>query len=175
MTEMIAKNKPGSALCHFRVMMASTIGRQVLNMLKIITILILILLASCEPMGPLPGGQLSGTLEPFPMDWSSSGDVDILQIETRLNSPYSINIWAVDTGNSIYIASGSGPQTEWVDHLKEDPNLRLRIEDKIYELIAIKVTDMTELDEVHARYVEKYDYQSDVNPQDAWVYRLDTR
>ena len=144
-------------------------------MLKLFLILSLMLLASCEPMGPLPGGQLSGTVVSVPENWAAFGDVEIMQIETRSESPYSINIWAVDVGTSIYIASGSGAQTEWVEHLQEDPGIRLRISDNLYELVVTKVTDTAELEEVHARYIEKYDYQTDVAPDDAWVYRLDPR
>ena len=155
--------------------MNSKTGRQMINMQRIVMILGLAILAACEPMGPLPGGQLSGTVEAFPSDWSSSSDMEIVQIETRSDSPYSINIWAVDVGDSIYIASGTGPKTEWVSHLEENPEIRLRLENKIYELVVVKVTDPAELDGVQARYVEKYDYQSDVALKDSWVYRLDPR
>jgi hypothetical protein len=144
-------------------------------MKKVFLILSLVFLASCEPMGPLPGGQLSGSVVPVPANWAASGEVEIMQIETRPESPYSINIWAVDFGTSIYIASGSGAQTEWVDHLQENPAIRLRIDDKLYELVATKVTDIAELEGLHARYIEKYEYQTDVAPEDAWVYRLDPR
>ena len=106
---------------------------------------------------------------------SSSSEMEVVQIETRPDSPYSINIWAVDVGSSIYIASGTGPKTDWVSHLEEEPAIRLRLENKIYELTVVKVSDPKELDRVYARYVQKYDYQSDVAPQDAWVYRLDPR
>ena len=134
-----------------------------------------IAILACGPVGPLPGGQLEGTVQALPEDWSSSIELDTLQIETRPQSPYSINIWAVDIGSSIYIASGSGAQADWVEHLTDNPEVRLRIENKMYELFAVKVVDPAELENVHARYVEKYDYQSDVAPQDAWVYRLDPR
>jgi hypothetical protein len=164
-----------SAQPQFRVMMGSKTGRQMINTQRVVMILSLAILAACEPMGPLPGGQLSGVVEALPENWASSSEMEVVQIETRSDSPYSINIWAVDFGDSIYIASGSGPKTEWVSHLEENPEIRLRLENNIYELVVVKVTDSAELVGVHARYVEKYDLQSDVTPQDAWVYRLDPR
>ena len=156
-------------------MMSLMISKQVIKMQRMVMVLGLVILTACEPTGPLPGGQLSGMVEPFPENWSSSSEMEVVQIETRPDSPYSINIWAVDVGRSIYIASGTGPKTDWVSHLEEEPAIRLRLENKIYELIVVKVSDPEELDRVYARYVQKYDYQSDVAPQDAWVYRLDPR
>ena len=78
-------------------------------------------------MGPLPGGELSGTVQAIPRDWSAARDMPIVQVETRPDSPYSINIWGVASGNNFYIGSGGGDESAWVGHLTEDSNIRLRL------------------------------------------------
>jgi len=78
------------------------------------------------PMVMIPGGQLSGTVQPVPSDWSFSDEFDDVQLETRPSDPYSVNIWGVADGARFYIVSGRGLESAWAKHIDEDPNVRLR-------------------------------------------------
>ena len=60
------------------------------------------------PVVMLPGGKLSGTVQPPPADWAFSDDVDNIQLETRPDDPYSVNLWGVGVGATFYIVSGRG-------------------------------------------------------------------
>lgn len=146
-------------------------------MIRILTVLSALILVGCEPMGPIPGGQLSGEVQPAPDDWAAFSGVDIVQLETRPDDPYSLNIWGVGLGKDYYIASGGGGESTWVDHMQANPNVRLRIGKSIFELKAVRVTDEVELGLVLKRYNEKYDMESqDENAaEEAWLYRLDPR
>ena len=53
-----------------------------------------LLLAACGPLGPFPSGELSGELETEPVsDWSFLAAHETVQLETRPDDPYSLNIW----------------------------------------------------------------------------------
>jgi hypothetical protein len=138
--------------------------------------LLLVLAAGCaEPFIVMSGKALSGTVRDAPVDWSEHKDVEIVQIETRPSDPYSVNIWMVGIGSDVYIATGAD-DTNWTEHVAEDPDVRLRIRDEIFELEAARVIDDREKRAVVAAYVKKYD----LNPDDNWVmdgqvFRLDRR
>lgn len=145
-------------------------------MTRILILLSALILASCEPMGPLPGGQLSGEVKAIPDNWSAYSEVEILQLETRPDDPYSLNIWGVGLGKDYYVASGGGGESSWVDHIIDNPEVRLRIDNNIFELKAVRVTDEEELALVLKRYKEKYDMEAQgEDAAQAWLFRLDRR
>ncbi len=145
-------------------------------MIRILTVLSFLVLVGCEPMGPIPGGRLSGEVLPVPEDWSVYGAVELVQLETRPDDPYSINIWGIGIGKDYYIASGGGGESSWVDHMRVNPEVRLRIENNIFELKAVRVTDETELNQVLKSYKEKYDMEAQAeDAAKAWLYRLEPR
>ena len=145
-------------------------------MIRILILLSSLILVSCEPMGPIPGGQLSGEVKVIPDDWSAYSEVELLQLETRPDAPYSLNIWGVGLGSDYYIASGGGGESSWVDHIIDNPDVRLRIENNIFELKAVRVMDEEELAQVLKRYKEKYDMEAQgEDAAQAWLFRLDRR
>ena len=145
-------------------------------MIRILIFVSTLFLVSCEPKGPIPGGQLSGEVKTVPDNWSAYSEVELLQLETRPDDPYSINIWGVGLGRDYYIASGGGAESSWVDHINNNPAVRLRIENNIFELKAIHITDEDELAQVLKRYKEKYDMEAQgEDAAQAWLFRLDRR
>ncbi len=142
-----------------------------------ITVLLLALaLAACQPMGPMPGGELSGTVAPAPADWTAADAAEIVQLETRPASPYSVNIWGVGIGPAYSVAAGGG-ETTWTANIAADPAVRLKVGEAIYELRAVRVTDPAELDVVRLAYGRKYEMSDDQREQSgsATVYRLEPR
>jgi hypothetical protein len=134
------------------------------------------LLAGCdEPFIVLSGGALSGEVVSPPEDWSAMDDVEIVQLETRPEDPYSVNIWSVELGPDLYVATGEDG-TNWTKILENDRDVRLRADGKIYLLRATPVVDPEERAAVAAAYVKKYGVDEDDN----WVavgqiFRLDRR
>jgi hypothetical protein len=134
----------------------------------------------CEPIGPIAGGALEGQLAEIPDAWDEPREIMTFQMETRLDDPYSVNLWGVVVDGRLYIAAGKGPDAKWVGHLADDPAVRLRISGKLYELRAVRVDDMQEMNAVRQRYIEKYDIEDDPDMdgefgEEAWVFRLDPR
>ena len=124
---------------------------------------------------PLPGGELEGTPKSTPDDWAFLAETSIVQIETRPDDPYSINIWAVGLGPVVYLHAGANRAT-WVEHLEADPRIRLRVEDDLYELRSTRVETQEEFD----RFAEAYDAKYGVRPrnenvEEVYLLRLEAR
>ena len=131
---------------------------------------------ACGPIVMLPGGALSGEVEPIPASWAFTNEVETVQLETRPSDPYSVNIWAVEAEGSLYIVAGGGLDSTWAQHIQQDPLVRLRVEDALYELEAVEANDEAHRALFLAAAREKYDFEpegEDVNK--AILYRLDPR
>ena len=143
---------------------------------RVFTVLMLLIVVACQPIGPMPGGELGGAVKPVPTEWGELAKVETVQLETRPDSPYSVNIWGVALGANYYVAAGSG-ETSWTKHIAADANVRLRAGESIFELRAVHVTEAAELEQVRAAYSAKYEMSDDQKKQSgqATVYRLDRR
>ncbi len=143
-----------------------------------------LLLAACGPIGPIPGGKLRGDSASEPVaDWSFTDAHHAAQLETRPADPYSVNTWCVGYRDSLYVPTsmirgpGDPMEREWVRNVVEDPRVRIRIGDTIYERRAQRVTDGAEFAAVRARLIEKYGLEGgepDPN-RNVWLFRLGPR
>lgn len=132
--------------------------------------------AGCEPMFVFAGGELAGTEQPVPSSWKFAEDVDTVQIETRPDDPYSVNVWGVGVDRSFYVAASDAADAAWARAIEAEPRVRLRIGDDIYRLFATRTDDPAELADVIDAYVDKYGGERDRSfIQHAWVYRLGSR
>ncbi len=135
----------------------------------------LVALVACGPLAWIPGGKLSGNLKPAPSDWSFTDSIDTVQLETRAADPYSVNVWGASVGNSFYIAS-SNPDSRWALNMIEDPRVRLRLGDDLYEMNAVRTEDPTERDAFLAALAKKYDFKPDPGEEsEAALFRLEPR
>jgi hypothetical protein len=136
----------------------------------------LLLVLGCGPLVMIPGGSLSGDVQPAPADWSFTDEVETVQLETRPSDPYSVNVWGVGVGDIFYIASGRGVDAAWAEHIEANPNVRLRVGDAIYELDATRTSDPAELDAFLVAAKAKYDFEPEPGQREtAVLYRLTPR
>lgn len=136
----------------------------------------LVALVGCGgPFVLLPGGELEGETAPAPESWAFTDEVSTIQVETRPEDPYSINIWAVAMDEYLYLHAGAN-RTTWIEHLEVDPLVRARIEGTIYELRAEKVDGEDEFARFANAYEEKYSVRPrNENIAEVYVYRLGAR
>lgn len=135
--------------------------------------LFLLLSLGCEPIVMIPGGELSGEVVPIPADWKFTDAIDTVQLETRPDDPYSVNIWAVAVGDGLYFATSD---TEWSGYIASDPRVRLRADGKIYEMRAAPTDDPEERAAALAALMKKYDFEPDPEQtSSSTLYRLETR
>ena len=141
------------------------------------TVVVLAFVLGCGPLVMVPGGELSGTVKPVPSDWSFTDAVDTVQLETRPEDPYSVNVWGVAAGDAFYIASGRGESATWAKHIAADPRVRLRVGEDLYELSAVRTADEGELDAFIAAAKKKYEYfePDERQRREAILFRLEPR
>jgi hypothetical protein len=99
--------------------------------------------------GPVPGGELSGAVAPAPASWTDAlgGDRKFCEIESRPEDPHSIQLECFVVGGALYAQShrwalaGWWPTQSWAAIWLEHPDVKVRIDDRLYELRAVRETD----------------------------------
>jgi hypothetical protein len=134
-----------------------------------------LVLTACGPLVMIPGGELTGSVKPIPQNWKFSDAIDTVQLETRPGDPYSVNIWGVGLGEAFYVAAGDA-ESRWASFIAEDPRVRLKLNDDLYELNAVRVTDEAELDGFLTAVQRKYDFEVEPGQREkAAVFLLSPR
>ena len=130
------------------------------------------------PLGPLPGGPMSGERVSEPVtDWSFMVERDTVELEVNPGAPRSITTWVVGHEGQPYLPSGFGARKTWTAQLLADRHAVLRVDGKLYEQQAVRVTDEALLEELRAVLIAKYDLDPEGNfsGPDTWFFRLDSR
>ena len=140
------------------------------------------LLGACGPIGPIPGGRLSGEPgDPQLADWSFVSIHEQAQLETRPTDPHSVNVWIVGLGEHLYVPTSMiiGPKDptrrSWAAHVAEDPDVRIRIAGRLYERRAVRVDDADEYATARAALEAKYALDEPDPERTIWIFRLDPR
>ncbi len=141
---------------------------------SLLALLLAALATGCGgPFLVLPGGKLEGTMAAAPDDWSVTLEVNTVQLETRPDDPYSVNIWAVGSGSGVFVHAGANRST-WVEHMEADPSVRLQVEDLIYQLEATRVESQDEFDRFSDAYENKYGSRPrNEDAAEAYLFRLE--
>lgn len=146
-------------------------------------LLCLWLVVGCSgPLGPIAGGMLKGSSAEVPVNWDSVAAQEHVQLETiNRGKPRSVLIWVGGVDNKLYVAtsliSGSSEPGErtWVQNVTDNPNVRLRVKDQIYQLQAVREIDPSRLEAARSTMMSKYDVASDEQSRAAWIYELRAR
>jgi hypothetical protein len=78
-------------------------------------------------------------------------------------------------GDAIYVHAGAN-RSAWVENIEADPNVRMRIDDSIYELAAARVGEQAEFDRFSDAYEVKYGRRPrNGNVSEAYLFRLRAR
>ena len=139
-------------------------------------VLMWLVFAGCGgPFFLLPGGALEGETAATPKSWGFTDEISTIQVETRPEDPYSINIWAVGVDAYRSLHAGAS-RTTWIEYMVVDPLVQARIDGTIYERRADKVEDAAEF----ARFADAYEVKYGMRPRneniaESYVYRLGAR
>ncbi len=147
------------------------------RLLALLLVLLLGLAASgCNgPFAVLPGGKLDGEVKPSPSDWAFAGNYGTVQLETRPEAPYSVNIAYTVMAGHLYINAGD-TETQWVKNMTASPLVRLRMDGALYELRAERVTDSAEISRFGEAWTSQSVFRRDpAELAEVWVYRLVAR
>lgn len=133
-----------------------------------------VLLLGCGPIVMIPGGELTGTVREIPASWAFIDEVDTVQLETRPDDPYSVNIWCVRVGEALYV--GGSRESAWTTNAAADPNVRLRVGEDLYELAAVEATSDVEVEGFLSATAAKYDRELDPEMRaESILFRLTPR
>ncbi len=136
----------------------------------------LLILSACD--GPFifaAGGALSGTVTEAPDRWQLEEDSAVAQLETRPEDPYSINFTYVQMDGRFYVYAGD-TRTNWVQHIEQNPFVRVRVKDAVYPTRAVRVVSDEELSEFAAVWANLSAFQRDpMQFDEVWLYRLESR
>ena len=141
-----------------------------------IAALVLVLAAGCSrPWLVIPGGKLDGTVKPTPESFAFAKNGATIQLETRPQDPYSVNVSSAIVDGSLYV-SGGDTKTRWVENMIADPEVRARVAGDVYELRARRVEDPAELRAFAAAWLARSTFARDpLKFPEVWVYRLEPR
>ena len=134
----------------------------------------------CQPKDVVPGMWVRGDLvEEQIDDWRFTQKIEEIFIETRAwyRIPHSTTIWCGELSGKLYIGSYGDQKKRWEKNIARNPEARLAIAGKIYEVTVTPVTDRALIDALHATYTQKYD-MSEVFGDDLpewWYYRVEQR
>ncbi len=104
-----------------------------------VLIVSILLLSACQTAFlTFPGGALKGD-EAKATSFSFANEFNLLQLETRPDDPYSIWLRVTVLDGELYIDAAENRR--WHLYLSENPNIRIKLGDKIYRAIANRICD----------------------------------
>ncbi|MGI9592609.1 MAG: hypothetical protein ACR2P8_14655 [Myxococcota bacterium] len=123
-------------------------------------LLSLLCTAGCfEPADRRPGTWLSGELVTEPSgDWSFSDAQREILIETRTAYwiPHSVTIVCAADGDKLYVGARNPDGKRWVANVDRDPNVRLKIGDRLFEGRLVPLDSEAAQAGARAAYGRKY-------------------
>ena len=125
-------------------------------------VLTVFMLFGCEPENRTPGLWLSGEhVETFPDDWSFSNDFREIAIEvgTPYFVPHSVTIWCVEVNGDLFLAAAAADTKNWPGWVDDDPEVVLKIGEKVYQTNLVPMENSAEIDRVRVAYVAKYNLE----------------
>ena len=132
--------------------------RSILTYLSIAAVA-LMLFSCANPKDGRPGLRISGDLiTEFPDNWEFTNS--FREIAVEVNTPYwlphSVTIWCGTVDGDLYVAARAPETKFWPGLVDRNPNVRLRIDDKIYEGRLSPLDDPDQIAAVQQSYADKY-------------------
>lgn len=132
----------------------------------------LALVSACNgPLGPIPGGRISGSDAAVPAGWTGLGDSGLAEIETNPSDPYSVTIAYTIVDGQLY-ANAGGKESRWAKNTVENPEVRLKIDGKIYDVRAIRVEDPAEIASFGKAWTRDLFRRDPTQFDELWLFRL---
>lgn len=132
-------------------------------------------LSACSKYLPVSGGALEGTVTALPQHWGEVSDVEVIQLETAGEKPYSVNLWVVQVSGDLYVFAGDN-RTAWVENMEYNNEVRLKANDLIYELKATQIKDKATFEKFAQAWEVKYGNRPrNENVDETYLFRLTPR
>ncbi len=134
----------------------------------------LVAIASGGPLGPIPGGALSGdpaTGDP-PLD--ALGAAREIELQVDPANPRSMTTWVLVHDGQVYVPAAFAESKTWPRLAESDGRVVLRLGGRLWNRQAVRVTDPATLSTLIGELARKYGFDpSGAASQKTWVFRLD--
>ena len=123
------------------------------------TLAALFMTACLDPADQRPGLRLSGEVVEAPTtDWSFTDAHDEIWVETRTSYllPHSVTIVCAAGNGKFYVGARDPEGKRWVGNVERDPNVRLQIGERIYE-VRLAPLEGDAAEAAYFAYAAKYD------------------
>lgn len=138
----------------------------------VVTVILVLYLNRSDPYGPLPGKRLLGEEVSEPIgDWSFTGQARSITIEVRPSDPYSVNTSCL-LHDGVFHVLAANVENRWVQFLHQDPDMRFKMEGKLYPARATMVEDPARIEELFKALEQKYGGFARRTPEERTRYRL---
>lgn len=140
-------------------------------------LLLSILACSCGggPFLLFSGGKLDGQVKPTPASFALPGNRQTIQLETRPEDPYSVNVSGAVVEGQLYVSAGD-TLSRWAANIEANPLVRARVAGSIYELRARRVVEKPELQAFAVVWTSGNTWSRDpLKLGEVWVYQLGPR
>ena len=127
------------------------------------------------PVGPFPGGRLSGVRVTEPVtDWAPIL-AGLARFEVQVNParPRSVTTSYLLHDRTLYVPSMFAARKRWPKEVLVDGRVVLRIRGKLYERHAVRVTDPDEVRPLVRRFDGAAGADADVRDLSTWYFRMD--
>ena len=121
----------------------------------------------------MPGLWLKGEPVTTPVsDWTFTDQIPQIKIQTQTPYllPHSVTIWCAVYNGNLYVTSYRGRQ--WVEDIIRDPQVRLKIEDRVFDRTLTVVDDPAEKAAVLQAKGKKYPQWKVPSVSAATVFRV---
>jgi hypothetical protein len=129
------------------------------------------------PIGPFPGGRLSGTPASGAVgDWTPvlSG-VPRIEIEVNPVRPRSVTTSYLVHDGKLYVPSMMAAHKSWPQAAIADDRVVVRVAGKLYERRAVRVTEPAEIRALVRAWDASAPDDMDVSALSTWYFRMDPR
>lgn len=127
-------------------------------------------LAGCfEPAERRTGTWLSGDVVTEPMsDWSFVNEHREILIETPTwyGIPHSLTILCASSGGRFFVGARNPTEKRWVANVGRNPEVRVKIDGRLYPVRLSTLEGDTERTAVRAAYAAKYDWPATPGPDE---------
>jgi hypothetical protein len=91
-------------------------------------------------------------------DWTFTTKQPLIMIETQTVYfvPDSVTIFRATSGERFYVAARNTAGKSWLENVLRNPDVRLKIGDRLYEQRLVPIEDEKESEVAYAAYVSKY-------------------
>ncbi len=127
------------------------------------------------PLSRIAGGQFQQASETHPVDAQKLKDLANIELEVNLPSRSSVTVAVVVHNNKIYLPATLTPsEKRWPNAILKDPGIRIRVDGKVYDFNAYRVTETRLHKQLSDMGAEKYS-RSYFIPENTWFFQLQER